>query len=195
MRIAALASAAARLVVPTLLIVLRPVVGAVVAPLVAALLAAVILIAVLLVVAALLLAIALLLLVALYVFRPLLLPVVRRRSAAPKADLERQKEALLLQIKRLDLDFETNVLPEEAYRAERRQLLQMAADTLRRIEQQGDGDDVDAQIERAVSRLRQPAAQPDAPDTNNFCPQCGRSVEGADRFCRSCGANLVVAHE
>jgi membrane protease subunit (stomatin/prohibitin family) len=60
--------------------------------------------------------------------------------------------------------------------------------------------EVDADIEAAIQRMRQqeatapPEAQTAAaqPATTRYCPQCGRPVDGGDRFCATCGQNLIV---
>lgn len=42
---------------------------------------------------------------------------------------------------------------------------------------------------KAVQPIRQPAGSPPPTDSpNTFCVQCGHKFEGADKFCRNCGA-------
>jgi NADH pyrophosphatase NudC (nudix superfamily) len=63
--------------------------------------------------------------------------------------------------------------------------------------------EVDADIEAAVRRMREQAtpvtstAVPVAPrpavtTATRYCPQCGTPVDPDDRFCATCGTNLIV---
>ena len=163
-----------------------------------------------------LLAISLLMLVGLYLARPFLVPeaAFSDPSAIEQArqQLHTQKEALLAEIKQLDFDHETGVIPAEVYARQRPQLMQQAAALLQHIDRLPDAD-VDEAIEAAVAHLRQavvvnekyegeaaaapPAtvhASPASPtSTVNFCAQCGQRIDPGDKFCAQCGRQLITA--
>lgn len=112
-----------------------------------------------------------------------------------------QKEATLEEIRALDFDYETNKLPEPAYQAQRTHLMEIAAETLKALDELGTErppDDVAAQIEAAINRVRAQkqdagtAAAVPANGRTRFCPQCGSPVDAADKFCGSCGHKLAV---
>lgn len=79
------------------------------------------------------------------------------------------------------------------------------ADAVPAVSESADPSDIDAQIEAAIARQREeakpepPAPVQDAPPaakpaTNNgragYCPQCGKAVDGSDKFCSHCGYQL-----
>lgn len=113
-----------------------------------------------------------------------------------------QKEATLEEIRALDFDYETNKLPEAAYRAQRAHLMDIAAETLKALDELGTErppDDVAAQIEAAINRVRAQkqggggaATAVPANGRTQFCSQCGTQVDAADKFCAVCGHKLAV---
>ena len=165
-----------------------------------------------------LLGIALLLLVILYLARPFLVA----EDEAARLDREEvdglllRRDALLRQIRELDDDLEAAKVAPELYQTRRPQLVKQAAILTQQLDAHGYGDgpvaaapdDLDAQMEAAVKRLRTPEQVDDdieaavrqarthrngaaAATASGFCPKCGRRVEATDRFCPKCGHNLV----
>lgn len=164
-------------------------------------------------------------LVGLYVGQPLLDAGRRRRPRRTvRLGLLVQKDALLAQIQDLDFDFETGKLPEASYRGQRAELVAEAKSVLKqldRLDEVTKSDDdlrpdaefgqalaLDADIEAAVTRIRQgrwrvakpvrePAGdngrekRPVGDGQNKFCPQCGRSTDPGDKFCAACGYRLT----
>lgn len=135
-----------------------------------------------------------------------------------------RKESLLRDIRELDDDYEQAKVAPEMYARARPQMVKQAAIIMKQLDEHGYvetvaqpvadvGDqEVDAQIEAAVRRLRTPEqlddqmeaairqargqkAVPPSPATGNgaahYCPQCGRAVEPDDRFCPKCGRALM----
>lgn len=153
-----------------------------------------------------LLATALLLLVGLYILRPLLIPYYHRSTHMSERELlEHEKAGLLAHIRAVDFDFETGKIPAEEYERDRGRLLQEAAVVLRRLDHLPADQDVDAQIEAAIGRLRKrpaaaaavvaaavaemaPAAVAEPAD--RFCPQCGAAAAPDHLFCPKCGNQL-----
>lgn len=135
-----------------------------------------------------------------------------------------RKESLLRDIRELDDDFEQAKVAPEMYATARPQMVRQAALIMKQLDEHGyveaaaqpaanvDAQNVDAQIEAAVRRLRTPeqleeqmeaaiaqtrrrAAATTLPATGNgalgYCPQCGRAIEPDDRFCPKCGRDLM----
>ncbi len=96
-----------------------------------------------------------------------------------------EKEALMARIRALDFDEQTGKQAGEIYQAERKAMLDRAADVLRRLEAVG-GDDIEQEILAAVARLREERAR-----AINFCPSCGERVHAGDKFCANCGEKLT----
>jgi hypothetical protein len=122
-----------------------------------------------------------------------------------------EKEAILAQIRDLDFDHDTGKMPDEIHQHQRAQLMNNAAAILKQIEEldsaaapivpAADGadgvGDVDADIEAAVTRMRQarkvksvPKPRPVVTTGGGFCPNCGRPFDPGDKFCVSCGHKL-----
>ncbi len=156
-----------------------------------------------------LLGLALLIVVGLVLAQPFLTPQEREvRPRSRKQQLLAQKEAVLEEIRLLDFDFDTGKIHEEAYQPQRDQLMAFATAVLKELDTLGEtapSDDVAAQIEAAVSRVRaqkqglpEPAFAPvkatavPANGQTQFCPQCGVKVSAGDKFCAACGHKLVV---
>lgn len=90
------------------------------------------------------------------------------------------RERVLLALRELDFDYQTEKIIEEDYTRIRNQLLADAAEAIQ-LEQQED-----ARIEEMIRShrnaiLRQPK-----------CPDCSRQLIEGDRFCPGCGAHLVA---
>lgn len=99
-----------------------------------------------------LLAVALLLLVGVYVLRPVL--VRSREKSADSTTLVSHKERVIAQIRALDLDHETDKISDEAYQLERGKLAREAASLLRQIESAEQPQQIDAEIDAAIARLK-----------------------------------------
>lgn len=138
-----------------------------------------------------LLALALFILVVLFLARPFLAPTSHEPAPLPHQKLLAKKETLLEQIRLLDFDFETGKVPEESYQPQRAYLLQEAATVLQQIDQLSPADSsIEAQIETAVSQLRQHKPAPAMNGKGGYCHQCGQPVDLEDKFCASCGQKL-----
>lgn len=173
-------------------------------------------------VGSILLGLALLLLVALFVSRPLLSSrKVRKRRATTYEGLLAQKEAVLTQIRALDFDYETGKVPEQDYQEQRAVFFAEATEILKQLDEmegrsvvaepttaavEDDGTtDIDADIEAAVTLLRQKGSKPSPAveevatagsggtgknGKTNYCSQCGRQADPEDKFCAHCGHQL-----
>jgi hypothetical protein len=174
-----------------------------------------------------LLGLALLALVGLFVSRPLLeARSSRGRRVTLRQSLLVQKEAILIQIRTLDFDFETGKIPEEDYQHQRAAYLAEAVEIVKQLDElesaretaatatadavptapeSGKRADIDAQIEAAIARQREeakpespapvqearPSAKPTAQNGRaGYCPQCGKAIDGSDKFCSHCGHQL-----
>ena len=83
-----------------------------------------------------LLGLALLVMVGLFVTRPLFVrDPHRRRRMSERQALEAQKEAVLVEIRNLDFDYETGKVPEADYREQREAYIGEATELLMRIDQ------------------------------------------------------------
>lgn len=150
---------------------------------------------------AILLGLALLTVVVLVVARPLIQASrPTKKTVSPYEQLVQRKNGLLNEIDALDFDHDTRKIPTEVYEPQRAYLVAEAAEVLQELDGMktaGTSDDVLAQIELAVGRMRRPtgAAPAAAPATNgkergNYCPQCGQLVEAGDNFCAACGYDV-----
>lgn len=163
-----------------------------------------------------LLGLALLVAVGLFVTRPLFArtPHRRRRMNEYQA-LQAQKEAILVEIRALDFDFETGKVPEEEYRSLREAYVSEAADLLMQLDVLDETfleaepaatperavRPADDEIEAAIARRRaKVATAPSEPKKasqdgqlagGGFCPQCGQPADADDRFCAHCGHQLI----
>ncbi len=165
-----------------------------------------------------LLGLSLLILVGLILAQPFLAPKEREpRPRSRKQLLLVQKEALLEEIRALDFEYDTGKLPEDAYQAQRADLMALTTETLKALDDLGTeapADDVVAaravaQIEAAINRVRVQRESPEqavaatvaatvaktAVSTNGkvqFCTQCGAKVDASDKFCAACGNKIAV---
>ena len=153
-------------------------------------------------IASVLLGLSLLILVGLILARPFLAQQEREpRPRSRKQQLLMQKEALLAEIGALDFEYETGTLPEDAYQAQRAELVAVAAETLQALDELGadaPAGDVAAQIEAALNRVRmqrQAPGQATAVPQNGqaqFCTECGAKIDASDKFCAACGSKRTV---
>ena len=164
-----------------------------------------------------LLGLALLVAVGLFVTRPLFVrDPHRRRRMSERQALQAQKEAILVDIRDLDFDYETGKVQEADYREQREAYIAEATDLLMRIDQLDEAfletaaepepgpqaePEYDA-IEAAIAARRRaktkPVAAPESPaptgenGRSQFCPQCGQPADAGDRFCAHCGHQLAL---
>ena len=157
-----------------------------------------------------LLGVALAILVGLVLARPLLQASrEEQKKLSRRQILLAEKEAILSQIRDLDFDHDTGKMPDEIHERQRAQLMNNAADILKELEQMAgkapqpaapilNGTmDADADIEAAITRMRQTKKAKTAPKPRStsangggFCPQCGNAFDSGDKFCVSCGHKL-----
>jgi len=126
------------------------------------------------------------------------------RPRSRKQQLLTQKEAVLEEIRALDFEYDTGKLPEDTYQAQRTELMAVATATLKALDELGTEapeDDVAAQIEAAINRVRVQNESPGqvvsatAVSTNGqkvFCTECGAKVDANDKFCAACGNKIAV---
>ena len=159
------------------------------------------------------------LLTGLFVARPF---IDRRRMTAVSAEehdlssLMAERDRLFTSLQELDFDHALGKIPAEDYPAMRADLLQRAADVLRRIDahqpQAVDSTDAESRVEAVIAARRADAAiqkneAPKASDDDleelvasrraarkekaaGFCPKCGKPVVRSDRFCPHCGKSI-----
>ncbi len=157
---------------------------------------------------------AILILAALFVARPFF---EGRRLQAVSAEertfssLLAERDRLITALQELDFDHVLHKIPAEDYPTMRAELLQKAADVLRRLDSfqpPTAPTDAESRIEAVIAARRADAAPnaappPEADDTlealvaarkaarkeksGGFCAKCGKSVMLSDRFCPHCG--------
>ena len=107
-----------------------------------------------------------------------------------------QKDALLEEIRQLDFEHETGKVPDDVHAAQRAYLVAAAADALAALDALPEAaasattalpDDMAAQIEAAVARLRRQTPPAAANSRAGFCTQCGAPLDAHDKFCAGCG--------
>lgn len=134
------------------------------------------------------------------------------------ARLQLRKEALLDEIRALDFDHDTGKIWDEAYQAERAELVAETAVVLKRLDELtletvpspvADVAPVEtavtpaaetaviSEIEAAVAAARkgkppQPQAKTAVNGKARFCSQCGKPLDADDRFCAHCGSPVYA---
>ena len=163
-----------------------------------------------------LLLLAILLLAALFVARPFL---ENRRMLAVSAEeqelssLMAERDRLITTLQELDFDQTLGKIPAEDYPAMRAELMQRAADVLRKLDAfqaaQSAPGDAESRIEAVIAARRADAAAKSvSPNLESddalegliasrkaarkeksagFCPKCGKAILRSDRFCPHCG--------
>ena len=163
-----------------------------------------------------LLLLAVFVLAAAFVARPFL---ENRRMAPVSADeqelsaLMAERDRLITTLQELDFDQPLGKIPAEDYPAMRAELLQRAADVLRKLDAfqaaQSAPGDAESRIEAVIAARRaDAAAQSASPSIESddaleemiasrkaarkeksagFCPKCGKAILRSDRFCPHCG--------
>ena len=168
---------------------------------------------------AILLLLAILVLAALFVARPFL--ESRRMSAVSDDEQElsslmAERDRLITTLQELDFDQTLGKIPADDYPAMRAELIQRAADVLRKLDAfqatQSAPTDAESRLEaviaarRADAAAQKPSSNPEADEaieeliasrkaarkekSAGFCPKCGKAILRSDRFCPHCGKPL-----
>lgn len=121
-----------------------------------------------------------------------------------------ERDRLITSLQELDFDHVLGKIPSEDYPGMRAELLQHAAEVLRKLDtlqaDQSTPADVEDRVEAAVAARRADAAAQDKFKSDDdlealiasrkaarkeksagFCPKCGKAVLRSDRFCPHCG--------
>ena len=142
-----------------------------------------------------LLGLAILVLLVLFLVRPFFRPQPQQEeTTGRKRQLLARKAAYLETIRTLDFDHDTGKLPDEEYEQQRALLMSEAAAVIKALDelpQDPQSDDVFAQIEAAVNKIKQQRAVSSGAPAN-FCASCGHRLDAGDRFCASCGQPVYV---
>ncbi len=135
-----------------------------------------------------------------FVLRPIFEPsLVGEGQVNPRlSQLQAQRDRVLDALREMDMDHAMGKLPEPDYRAERAALAAYGASVLRQIDDLGGlsalqdevGSGLEAELEAAVARLRQPVSTAESQD--KFCTRCGEAVMIGDRFCANCGEPIGI---
>jgi hypothetical protein len=132
---------------------------------------------------------AILILLFLFLVRPFMKPPPEVEAVTKRQELNTRKEAALEAIRALDFDHDTGKIPDQEYEQQRSVLVIEAAAALKALDELSSapvGEDVYAQIEAAVSRIKaQRTGSAAAPA--HFCTNCGQGLESGDNFCAGCG--------
>lgn len=151
---------------------------------------------------------AILIIIVAYIARPL---VENRGFAITEADrrystLMAQRDQVLTILQELDMDHSMGKIHQGDYEAQRTVLVARGASVLKDMDQlRGPGNafrrpngskdvatsQLEAQIEEAVSQMRKEQSEFDA----NFCSNCGKALDGGDRFCVHCGTPINVGEK
>jgi hypothetical protein len=170
-------------------------------------------------VAALFFSLALLILVGMYLYAPLARRNARPISKEEHelSALMAERDRVINALQELDFDFKLGKIPSEDYPSQREALLQKGADILRTLDELVPSStqvDTETRIERAIAarraqrisadgkRVTQPVLVEDQLEAVisarrksrrrkvGSCPNCGKPIMQADRFCPSCGKAL-----
>jgi hypothetical protein len=169
---------------------------------------------------AIFLILALALLVALFVTRPFMEQRSMTAVTAEEQELSAlmaERDRLITALQELDFDHTLGKIPAEDYPPMRADLLQRAADILRKLDnlqpQQPAEEAAENRIEAVIAARRADAAvNKSAPEkalsdddleqliatrkagrkekSGGFCPKCGKPVLHSDRFCPHCGKSI-----
>ena len=142
-----------------------------------------------------LLGLAILVVVGLFLIRPFFKPPPPDEVTSKRQQLTAQKSALLEAVRALEFDHDTGKIPDEEYEQMRTSLMSDAAAVLKALDEMSDelrDEDVYAQIEAAISRIKQQRAPAAGKGTATatavrFCTNCGQGLESDDNFCPRCG--------
>lgn len=141
-----------------------------------------------------LLGLAVLILVVLFLARPFFRVQQRDTATGERQHLLDRKASLLETIRAIDFDHDTGKLPDEEYEQQRAFLMSEAAATIKSLDELSadpQGDDVYAQIEAAVNKIKQQRVTSDGTPAK-FCANCGQHLDAGDKFCANCGQPVLA---
>lgn len=135
-----------------------------------------------------LMGLAILIVLGLFLARPFFKSSPQSVKVSQRHQLLTHKAAVLDSIRALDFDHDTGKLPDEEYERQRAVLMSDAAATLKALDEfpATQHDDVYAQIEAAIGRIKQQQAER-VGAASHFCPNCGQGLASDDNFCARCG--------
>jgi rubrerythrin len=169
---------------------------------------------------AIFLLLAVILLVMLFVARPF---IEQRRTTAVSSEehelssLMAERDRLITALQELDFDHTLGKIPSEDYPSTRAELLQHAAEVLRKLDaypafgQAAARSDAESRIEAVIAARRADAAVENSAESVSdddlesliaarksgrkeksagFCPKCGKPMLHSDRFCPHCGKSI-----
>jgi hypothetical protein len=131
----------------------------------------------------------------LFLFRPFAKASPEVEAVSKRQELLARKEAILEAIRTLDFDHDTGKMPDEEYNQQRSVLVTEAVAALKALDQLPAApmnDDVYAQIEAAVSRIKAQRIQSQGVPAR-FCTNCGQALDARDNFCAKCGQPVYAA--
>lgn len=107
-----------------------------------------------------------------------------------------EREEIYSAIREMDLDYKMGKLSEEDYIGLREKYKAKAIDSMKRMDEperrEDFSDDIQGEIEREVLAIRRGRRKAGPKGKKAlFCTQCGRRRSPGDRFCSSCGKNLM----
>lgn len=142
------------------------------------------------------------------------LPLFDRRRAAlqpptKRQSLEGERRDIVRAIRELDFDHRTHKINDDDYKQLREQHVQRGAQVLRELSAldaaadaldvtiapaatvASDADAADIAIERRIAALRKGGKHAAHP-SKGTCPNCGKAITSADKFCPQCGHKLAA---
>jgi hypothetical protein len=122
------------------------------------------------------------------------LPPPESAPADPLWELEAQRDSLYQAIKDLEFDYRVGKVSEVDYQAFDAQLKEQAVMVLKEIdafETAAADPALESRLEAEIAALRRNGHAASSDAAPSFCPQCGQGVQGGDRFCARCGADLA----
>jgi len=132
----------------------------------------------------------LLILLILFLLRPFMKASPEIEAVSKRQELTTRKETVLEAIRTLDFDHDTGKIPDQEYEHQRSLLMIEAVAALKALDELPTAavdDNVYAQIEAAVSRIKAQRSQQRAGTPAQFCTNCGQALDANDKFCARCG--------
>jgi rubrerythrin len=130
-----------------------------------------------------------------FVGEPLVRRVFHLASASDNSpEMERlalQKETLYTAIRDLDFDFQTDKVDQKDYTELRQHLEGEALQLLHQFDTVDPLAELDVELERQISALRQQRFSPSDRPSQSICSRCGSTLQGDGHFCPICGQPLM----
>lgn len=141
-------------------------------------------------------------------------------SSVPVNEMDQKRSILLAErdrvlrsLKEMEFDYSLGKIPQEDYPEQRAFLLRKGADIIKRLDELNGLATTDNLVERVEEAISEPSDTQIEVETTKgqstdvdaliaarrreksdkpagFCPQCGRAVTSADKFCARCGNTL-----